>query len=234
MTLYDDICAYQPFNEQEAADKQVILRALRDDPNCFDRSAQAHMACSIWVVDPACTQTLLVYHNIYDSWSWIGGHADGERDLAAVALRELEEETGVAHAHLVEYAQFPCDSRAKASDEAHEAGEEEIGAEIDARNCETSTSEKSGSCPIFSLEVLTVDGHEKRGRYVSSHLHLNVTYLAVADPAEPIRIKPDENSGVKWVPLEDAITLSTEPWIRDRIYRKLIDKLKVIRLDNQR
>ena len=75
-----------------------------------------------------------------------------------------------------------------------------------------------------------MDGHEKRGRYVSSHLHLNVTYLAVADPAEPIRVKPDENSGVRWVPLEDAVRLSTEPWIRERIYRKLIDKLAGVRL----
>ena len=82
---------------------------------------------------------------------------------------------------------------------------------------------------MFSLEVLTVDGHEKRGAYVSSHVHLNVTYLAVADPAEPLRVKPDENSGVRWVPLEDAVRLSTEPWIRDRIYRKLIDKLAVVR-----
>ena len=39
------------------------------------------MACSIWVIDRSMTQTLLVYHNIYDSWSWIGGHADGESDL---------------------------------------------------------------------------------------------------------------------------------------------------------
>ena len=90
--LRNAIAAFEPFNEQEAADKHVILRALDTDPNCFDRSAQAHMACSIWVVDPSFTQTLLVYHNIYDSWSWIGGHADGECDLAAVALRELQEE----------------------------------------------------------------------------------------------------------------------------------------------
>ena len=186
MALIDDIHAYRPVNEQEQADKLVILRALENDPNCFDRSAQAHMACSIWTVDPTLTQTLLVYHNIYDSWSWIGGHADGERDLAAVALRELSEETGMANAQLVD-----C-----------------------------------GSGGVYSIEVLTVDGHVKHGEYVSSHLHLNVTYLAVADPREAVRVKPDENSGVRWAPIEDAVRLSTEPWIRDRIYRKLIDKLQ--------
>lgn len=210
--LRDAIVAFEPFNEQEAADKHVILRALDTDPDCFDRSAQAHMACSIWVVDPSFTQTLLVYHNIYDSWSWIGGHADGECDLAAVALRELQEETGVAHARLV-------------TGEAHGAGD------TSAASAPTVGGVRPlcGPSGIYSLEVLTVDGHEKRGAYVSSHLHLNVTYLAIVDPAEPIRIKPDENSGVRWVPLEDAIRLSTEQWIRDRIYRKLIDKLHLER-----
>lgn len=177
--------AYRPFNEQEQVDRDVLLSYLRRHPDCFDRSSLAHFACSIWTVDPAVQRTLMVYHNIYDSWSWIGGHADGECDLAAVAQRELREETGVAHARLV-------------------------------------------PCGIYSLEVLTVDGHEKRGAYVGSHLHLNVTYLAVADPSEPLRIAPDENSGVKWVDLNDVVAVSTEPWIRDRIYRKLIAKLPTI------
>lgn len=190
MALIDDIRAYEPFNEQEAVDRLAILRALANDPHVFDRSAPAHMACSIWTVDPAKQRTLMVYHNLYDSWSWIGGHADGERDLARVALRELEEETGVAGARLV----------------------------------------PSGPGGIFSLEVLTVDGHEKRGRYVGSHLHLNVTYLAVASPEEPLRVKPDENSGVRWVDLDDVCTVSTEPWIVDRIYRKLIGKLAGVAL----
>lgn len=186
MDIVEALQKYLPANEQEAADRAFILQRLESDPDVFDRTAVAHMACSIWTVDPTFTQTLLVYHNIYNSWSWIGGHADGQRDLAAVALRELAEETGVADARLV-----PC-----------------------------------GPGNIVSCEVLTVDGHEKRGAYVSSHLHLNVTYLAVADPTQPIRIKPDENSGVKWVPLDDAVSLSSEPWIRDRIYRKLFAKTR--------
>lgn len=47
MSLYESIAAFQPFNEQEATDKKVILHALESDPHCFDRSAQAHMTCSI-------------------------------------------------------------------------------------------------------------------------------------------------------------------------------------------
>lgn len=228
MRLHADITAYRPFNEQEAADRQVILRALETDPNCFERSAQAHLACSVWTVDPTFTRTLLVYHNIYDSWSWIGGHADGERDLAAVALRELEEETG-AHGRLL-----PCGKSDGATGMAFGAEEHRGFADGDAAgrtfNAEGRRDLADGNARnrpnlVYSLEVLTVDGHEKRGAYVSSHLHLNVTYLAVADPSEPLRMKPDENSGVRWVPLEDAVRLSTEPWIRDRIYRKLIDKL---------
>lgn len=191
MSLIDDIRRYHPYNEQEEADKAFILARLEHDPYVFERKAIAHMACSIWTVDQTRTQALLVYHNIYKSWSWIGGHADGEHNLESVALRELEEETGVKGRLL------PC------------------GLGLD---------EKPSN--ILSLEVLTVDGHVKRGEYVSSHLHLNVTYLAEADPSAPIRTKPDENSGVEWVPIENVIPLSTEPWIRERIYRKLIGRVK--------
>ena len=79
---------------------------------------------------------------------------------------------------------------------------------------------------LFSLEILTVDGHEKRGRYVPSHLHLNVTYLLEADDTETLAVKPDENSAVGWFGLDEAVAASSEPWFRERIYAKLNAKLR--------
>ena len=81
---------------------------------------------------------------------------------------------------------------------------------------------------IFSLEILTVDGHEKNGNYVPSHLHLNITYLLMADDHAPLRCKPDENKDVAWFPIETAIAQSSEPWFRERIYAKLNRKLLAI------
>ena len=79
---------------------------------------------------------------------------------------------------------------------------------------------------IFSIEVLNVNGHEKRGIYVPSHLHLNVTYLLEADENEAIRSKEDENSAVRWFTLDEALENCSEPWMVQRIYSKLNAKLR--------
>lgn len=234
MALYQDIASYHPFNEQEAADRHVMLRALKTNRFCFDRKSQAHFTCSAWVVNPEKTQTIMVFHNIYNSWSWIGGHADGCSDLAAVALRELREETGVEHARIV--SPWECvdsPSRRPNADKKAKASTNEIPNETASANKipneVVNASAPSPTSPLFSLEVLTVDGHEKNNRYISSHLHLNVTYLVEVDPSEALRIKPDENSGVKWVSLDQVLNLSDEPWIRERIYAKLLAKLNLLK-----
>ncbi len=183
MRVRDAIAAYEPWNEQEARDQTVILAFLDRYPDAFLRSnLLAHMTASAWVVNPRRDKVLMVYHRLYDSWSWTGGHADGETDLLAVALREVREETGVQKLQPV-------------------------------------------SPEIYSLEVLTVDGHEKHGAYVPSHLHMNVTYLLDADDSEDLRICEAENSGVRWFGLEEALAASTEPWFVERIYQKLNAKL---------
>ena len=96
--LINQIELYPPFNEQEEADKALILQWIRENDNAFLReNTVAHMTASAWVVNKDRSKVLMVYHNIYDSWSWLGGHADGETDLLAVALREVKEEAGISH-----------------------------------------------------------------------------------------------------------------------------------------
>lgn len=182
--LISKIKKYQPFNEQEEMDKALILNWIETQENAFSReNTVAHMTASAWVVNKERSKVLMVYHNIYNSWSWLGGHADGETDLLAVAVREVKEEAGITNVRPV-------------SDE------------------------------IFSLESLTVDGHVKKGRYVSSHLHLNVTYLLEADSEEAVSVKADENSGVAWFTPGEALKKSTEPWFVEHVYGKLVKKLK--------
>lgn len=179
MDLLQQITAYSPVNEQEIADKQVLLHHLNSGADIYTRNnLTAHMTASAWVVSPDRTHVLMAFHKIYNSWAWLGGHADGELDLAAVARREALEESGLSEVRLLTPG------------------------------------------PI-SVEVLTVDGHEKRGAYVPSHLHLNVTYLFEANPSLPLRIKPDENSAVAWIRMDEIDRKSNEPWFCQRIYPKL-------------
>lgn len=138
---------YPPFNEQEEKDKALILGWISNNENAFSReNTVAHITTSAWVVNKDRSKVLMVYHNIYNSWSWLGGHADG---------------------------------------------------------------------------------HVKKGNYVSSHLHLNITYLLEADSEEQVSVKADENSGVMWFSPEDALEKSTEPWFVEHIYSKLIKKMGV-------
>ena len=95
--LMETIKAYQPFNEQEEMDKALILNWIETQENAFSRdNTVAHMTASAWVVNKDRSKVLMVYHNIYHSWSWLGGHADGETDLLAVAIREVKEEAGIS------------------------------------------------------------------------------------------------------------------------------------------
>ena len=66
----------------------------------------------------------------------------------------------------------------------------------------------------------------KRGEYIASHIHLNVTYLLQAEETDALMIKPDENSGVQWIPVEEIEEKVSEPWMMERIYRKLLQRMK--------
>ena len=183
MNLRRKIENYIPYNCEEEKDKEIMLKYMDTFDDVLTRDNEiGHFTSSCWIVNKDKTKVLMVYNNIYDSWSWTGGHADGESDLLKVSLKEAKEETGLVNVNpLYE--------------------------------------------DIFSIEVLGVDGHMKNGKYISSHMHLNRTYLLSADENEVTHIKADENSDVKWFELDEAVKVSNEPYMK-KIYSKLNEKLE--------
>ena len=182
--LKKEIQKFKPYNEQEQVEKNIMLKYLNDFDDTLTRQNEyGHFTSSAFVLNKERTKILMVYHNIFKSWAWPGGHSDGDSDLLYVAMKEAKEETGIQHV-------------------------------------------KPILEDIYSLEIININGHEKRGKYVGSHVHLNVTYLLETDESENIRIKEDENSGVKWVPIDKIVEMSSEPWVRARVYSKIIEKMK--------
>lgn len=181
--LKEELSRYTPENEQEKSDKKIMLDLLEKERNIFTRDNKiAHFTASSWVINEDRSKILMIHHNIYNSWSWTGGHADGEENLLKVAISEAKEETGLKII-------------------------------------------KPLSQNIFSIEILTVNGHIKNNKYISAHLHLNVTYLLEANDRDRLSIKSDENSGVKWVKIDDVENISNEANMKI-IYKKLNEKLK--------
>ena len=182
--LKESLEKFNPYNEQEEVERKIMLKYINDFDDVLTRQNEyGHFTSSAFVLNKERTKILMIYHKIYNSWAWTGGHSDGDNDLLYVAMKEAKEETGVKNVVPI-------------------------------------------SKDIYSLELINVNGHEKRGKYVGSHIHLNVTYLLEADESEEIHIKEDENSGVKWIPIDEILEITSEPWVRNRVYAKIIDKMK--------
>lgn len=83
------------------------------------------------------------------------------------------------------------------------------------------------STGIASLDILAVWGHVKRGKWVPSHLHLNTSYLLVADEGDALRVCEGENSQVGWLPADRLPELTNERQM-DEIYAKLLRRARAL------
>jgi 8-oxo-dGTP pyrophosphatase MutT (NUDIX family) len=91
-----DIIAFKPLTEQEEVDQKLIVDFIKKNDNSLTRDNKvAHVSSSGFILNKRMDKALMVYHKIYRSWSWTGGHADGESDLLKVAIEEAREETGI-------------------------------------------------------------------------------------------------------------------------------------------
>lgn len=185
MDFKNELEKYVPYNEQEENDKEMMLKYIDTFEDVLTReNRMCHFTASSWIVNKERTKILMIYHKIYDSWAWTGGHCDGDSDMLHVALKEATEETGIENFKVL-------------------------------------------SDGIYSIEIVSVDGHVKRGKYVPTHLHLNISYLLEADEHDELRIKEDENSGVKWIDISEINNVVSEPKmipIYEKMNKRLIEE----------
>lgn len=183
MKYQDQVGAFIPQTEQERNDREIMLELIRRYPETIllRENKFAHFTSSGLILNRERNKVLFVHHNIYKTWSWTGGHADGDGDLLRVAVKEAGEETGLAHVE-------PLDGK------------------------------------IVSLDILPVFGHIKNGRYVSAHLHLNASYLLLADEHDAVRACENENSGVRWFGFDELEACSSEPYLI-AVYRKMLGRM---------
>ena len=94
--LKQQIENFIPTCEQEKKDKEYFFKFINTFDDVLTRdNVFGHFSSSAWVLNREKTKVLLVYHNIMGGYIFPGGHVDGEKGFLSVALREVEEETGV-------------------------------------------------------------------------------------------------------------------------------------------
>lgn len=194
-TLIKKLLDYKPTNPFEDAERLAFANFLQRNLDALDRTNSiAHVTASSWIVNEDMTKVLMCYHNIYKSWSWTGGHADGNIDLKQVAVKEAMEETGI-------------------------------------KNFTVLTPD------FYDVEVIPVPPHFKRGFAIGNHLHLNVTYLLMADENELLRVKEDENSKLAWLDvdkLDEFVSEKDMLPIYHRLQEKAIELRKEHRLQDNK
>lgn len=180
----EQINQFMPSEAQEVSDKAILCKAVEQEGDLLltRENAIYHITSSGFIMNAQLDHVLMIHHNIYNTWTWTGGHADGDSDLLAIAIKEAREETGL-------------------KDIVPLTG------------------------VIDTLDILPVNGHFKRGKYVSAHLHMNVAYVLIASTDHELTVNEQETSDVKWVPADEISSYSNEPEIV-RVYEKLIKRAK--------
>ena len=121
--LLAELQAYRASSQREQDHLRKIISLLEREPNCFYRTcAEGHITASAWVVSPDLQRVLLMHHRKLDKWLQPGGHADGDTNLAGVALREAHEESGLTSLRLLRSDIFDVDVHpipARGTEEAH-------------------------------------------------------------------------------------------------------------------
>jgi 8-oxo-dGTP pyrophosphatase MutT (NUDIX family) len=192
LELLDRYAARHPDEVACVARMRALVEARAD---CFERSCPpGHLTGSAFVLSADRRRVLLVHHRKLDRWLQPGGHADGESDVARVALREAREETGLASLTFV--GPDGAAGRAAPGPLDHQTGRAAPGP-LDHQTGRAAPGPLEHQDPLpFDLDV-----HEIPARPGEPlHEHHDVRFLLVAAGGEDARAS-EESHAVRWFPL---------------------------------
>jgi 8-oxo-dGTP pyrophosphatase MutT (NUDIX family) len=162
--------AARPLDAGEAAMTVETILFVEAHADCLQRTCvPGHLTGSAWIVSPDRSRTLLTHHRKLDKWLQLGGHADGDPDLAAVALREAREESGLARLRLVAKEIFDVDRHwipARKTEPAHWHYDIRFMIEADPAELLTVSDESKDLAWVEVTQVTTLNPEESMARMV--------------------------------------------------------------------
>jgi 8-oxo-dGTP pyrophosphatase MutT (NUDIX family) len=108
--LQQELDAYIPTDAQNAQVLDEMHALLRNAPDCFERTADAHFTASAWILSAQIESVVLLFHRKFSRWIQPGGHPEGNPDLCAVALQEARQETSLWSLRLASERIFDIDA----------------------------------------------------------------------------------------------------------------------------
>ena len=192
--LLDLLAGYRAAHPDERACVDRVDALVRSQRDCFERSCvPGHITASAWLLSPDGKRFLLTHHRKLGRWLQLGGHADGDSDVAAVALREAREESGLAD---LRFATGP-DSWSRLSPTARYAGGSRLSPTARYAGPET-------PLPIdLDVHRIPARGDEP------AHDHHDVRFVLVAAPGQTI-FASDESTALEWFEMDALETVADD------------------------
>lgn len=123
--LLNLLAAHEPYDDHEATMLRQTIAFVREHERCFERDLSVgHITGSAWLLDRSHGRVLLTFHRKLNMWLQLGGHAEGDPDVLAVAVREAHEESGLTditpiHAGIFDVDIHPIPAHAKEPPHLH-------------------------------------------------------------------------------------------------------------------